>query len=318
MDDVASTSVMFWLSMASFVAAMVAAIYAIRGFWLKSGLEIRGSAGLMQSIASEDRYVHEVTLENMKDRAVVIFKIFLEVGHGYFIQLEYFEAEPLILRPFEAVRRKYDPLDHYSVGMRRIRMDALLGDPRVRRRLVLATSQGRYNVSRWVNRWDPISLYFKNHATGIVHPMRSTLNGRSFGSGTKYVLRLQSVGREDEVIPLYPRDYQVKRFRKFQLTFEALQSKEALETFLLERAIAGDLPCSNLEVFDLEEWRDEAYANQVLGAINAGPRGWFVYHVLGRAMTKVDNIRLWRVNREHRRRHREKLAAEVRGEDGAV
>lgn len=318
MDEVNSAGLVLWLTVATSAVALVAAVYAIRGFWLKSGLEIRGSAGLMQSIASEDRYIHEVTLENLKDRAVVIFKIFLEVGHGYFIELEDFEAEPLILRPFEAVRRKYAPLDHYSVGMRRIRMDALLGSPRVRRRLVLATSQGRYNVSRWVNRWDPISLCFKNHATGIVRPMRSTLDGRSFGSGTKYVLKLQGANRDDEVIPIYPRDYQVKKFRGFQLTFESLQTKEALETFLLERAITGDLRCSNLEVLDLEEWRKEAYASQVLETIDASPRGWFVYHVLGRLMTKLADFRLKRANQEHRRRHRERLAAENFRKNGQV
>lgn len=306
-----STVLLVWLSVATFVVALVAAVYAIRAFWLKSGLEIRGSASLMQSITSEDRYIHEVTLENLKDRAVVIFKIFLEVGHGYFIELEDFEAEPLILRPFEAVRRKYEPMDHYSVGMRRIRMDGLLGNPTVRRRLVLATSQGRYNVSRWVNRWDPISLCFANHATGIVRPIRSTLDGRSFGSGTKYVLKLQGVGLADEVIPIYPRDYQVKKFRRFQLSLESLQSKEALETFLLERAIAGELRCSALEVFDLEEWRREAYASQVLDTIDANPRGWFVYHVLGRVMTRVENVRLWRVNLAHRKRHKETLAGET-------
>ena len=34
------------------------------------------------------------------DRAVVIFQIFLEVGHGSYIEIEDFENEPLVLEPF--------------------------------------------------------------------------------------------------------------------------------------------------------------------------------------------------------------------------
>jgi hypothetical protein len=308
--SISNGDVLTWLSIATLVVAVIAAIYSARAYWLKSGLDIRGTWGIMSSIAAEDRYVHEITLENLKDRSVVIFKIFLEVGHGYFIELEDFDPEPLILKPFEAVRRRYDPIDHYSVNMRRIRMDPVLTNRRSRRRLVLATSQGRYNVTRWVDRWDPVGLFFRNYATAIVRPMRSTLDGKAYGSGTKYVVKLMNPGRDAEFIPIYARDYEVKKFVGFQLSREALESRRALEVFLLERAIEGDLRCADLEVFDLQEWRATTYGDGVAEPLDAKPRGWLAYHVGGGLVTRWENLRLWRLNRAHRREHRERLTAQ--------
>lgn len=308
--NISSGDLLTGLSIATLIAAVVAAVYSVRAYRLKSGLDIRGTWGLMSSIAAEDRYVHEITLENLKDRSVVIFKVFLEIEHGYFIELEEFDSDPLILKPFEAVRRRYDPIDHYSVNMRRIRMDPVLTNRRARRRLVLATSQGRYNVSRWVNRWDPVGLFFRNYATAIVRPMRSMLDGKAYGSGTMYVVKLMSPGRDPEVIPIYARDYEVKKFRGFQLSREALESKGALEVFLLERAIAGELRCADLEVFDLQEWRATAYGDDEAQPMDATPRGWLAYHVVGALVTRWEHLRLWRLNRVHRREHRERLAAQ--------
>jgi hypothetical protein len=295
------------LSLATLVVATVAAVYAMRVYRLKSGIEIRGSFGFASSVAAEDRYVHEVTLENLKDRAVVIFKIFVELGHGYYIEIEDFEHEPLLLRPFEAFRRRYEPIDQYSVGMRRIRIDSLVGNRNTRRRLVLSTAQGRYNVSSHIARWDPVSDFFKNHVTAIIYPLRSTFEGKAYGSGTKYIVRLRARGREDEIVPIYSRDHEVKKFRTFQLTAESLSSRDALEAFLLEEAMSGNLRCADLEVFDMEQWRNELYREHASDEFEATPRNWFVYHVLGRAVTKWHDFQLWQENRANRQKHQREV-----------
>ena len=279
-------SLLLSVSIATLFVAVIGAAYAILAYRLKSGIEIRGSFGFASSVAAEDRYVHEVTLEILKDRAVVVFQIFVELSHGYYLQLDDFEGEPLVLKPFEVFRRRYEPLDQYSVGMRRIRIDGLLNSNKVRRRLVLSTSQGRYDVSGYVGRWDPVIDYFRNHLTAVIRPLRSTFEGKAYGSGTKYIVRFRSKGREDEVVPIYARDFEVKKFRTFQLTEQSLTSRQALEEFLLEEAISGRLQCTDVEVFDLEQWRAEAYKNEPSEVFNAAPRNWFMYHVVGWAITK--------------------------------
>lgn len=301
-----TSTVLLWLSSATLFAAIVAALYAARTYRLKRGIDVRGDFGIASSIAAEDRYVHEVTLENMKDRAVVIFSILLELDHGYYVELDDFRGEPLILGPFEAVTRKYEPLDLYSAGMRRVFIDSLFAK-RVRQRLVLATSRGRYNVKSHLDRWHPMVDFFHNHLTAIIRPLRSTYEGTAYGSGTKYVVKVTGSGGDTEVVPIHPRDYQLKTFRGFDLTEDSLQSREALEAYLLERAMEGKLPCSDVEVFDLEQWRQETYTwESEAEALTLKRRGWFVYHVLGKAVTRLDNIRLWWKNRRNRRRQRSK------------
>lgn len=293
------------LTVATFFVSVIAALYAVLTYKLKAGIRIRGSFGITQSIAAEDRYVQNIVLENLKDRAVVIFTIFLELDHGYFLEIENFEDKPLILGPFEAYQKHFDPIDHYLINMRRVRLDRLFVN-KARRRLVLSTSEGRYNVSSWIHRWYLESNLFSNYTTALISPMRSTFEGKAYGSGTRFVIRLRNHGKADEVIPIYPRDWELKRFKNLQLTREALETRESLEAFLLEEAIAGRLRCSDLEVFDLQQWRDEIYKEHGNDPIELSSRGWFIHNVLGFVTTKWEDVRLWRLNREHRKRHNER------------
>ena len=58
---------------------------------------------MCSSVSCSDNYISSLTLENLKDRAVVILKIYLRLGHGYFVEIEDFENSPLILRPLAPV-----------------------------------------------------------------------------------------------------------------------------------------------------------------------------------------------------------------------
>jgi hypothetical protein len=299
------------LTAAGLVAAVIAAVYSILAYRLKTGIEVRGSYSFMRSVAATQPYIHELVLENLKDRAVVLFSVYLELDHGYFLEIEDFADEPLVLRPFEVVRRAYGPINHYSEGMRHIKIESLLDNRKTQRRLILSTAQGRYVVSTWIARWSPLSHFFSNYLTGIIHPIRFLYEGTPYGGATKYIVRFKSRGGKDEVVPIYAGDHQIKKFRHFQLTADALASRDALETFLLEEATAGRLRCTDLEVFDLEQWRNEAFEDhgEASEAIELRRRGWFVYHIIGWFVTKQDDFRLWRVNRGHRAEHKRRQRA---------
>lgn len=282
--------------------AFIAVLYAYRGDRRKSGIEIRGSYSLVSSISAQDKYIGEIGLQNLKDRAVVIYAIYLEIGYGFYIEIEEFQEQPLVLGPFEASQRKYEAIDMYTSNTRRIQIDRLLDNRRARKRLVLSTAQGRYIIKSKIARWSPTSDFFRNYLTGIVMPSRSTYKGKAYGSGTKYIVTLSTEGGREELIPIYPRDHEIRKFRGFQLTVEALRSRDALEEFLLERVAGGELSCSELTVFDLEDWRRNAYQQKYdQGIIEAPrPRGWFAYNVLGWFVTQWENYKLFRRNRKNR------------------
>lgn len=152
--------------------SLTALYFVVRNYWRKSGTHIRGQFCISSSAYAEDKYVSSVTLENFKDRSVIIFKVFLRVGANYYIELDDFEHEPRILKPYESYTNHYGPVDFYCLNMNRIKLNNLLGSKGVKKSLVLSTSHGKYVVRDWINRWDPIYDSFDNHMTASVLPMR--------------------------------------------------------------------------------------------------------------------------------------------------
>ena len=302
--------VLLLVSFLTLLAAFLAALYGYRGDRRKSGIEIRGYYSIVSSIAAQDKYIGKIGLQNLKDRAVVIYAIYLEIGYGFYIEIEEFQEQPLVLGPFEAFQKKYEAMDMYTSGTRRIQIDRLLDNRRARKRLVLSTAQGRYKIKSRIARWNPIWDVFRNNLTGIVRPLRSKYKGKAYGSGTKYIVTLSTEGGREEVIPIYPMDHEIRKFRGFRLTIDALRSRDALEEFLLERVVAGELRCFDLAVFNLEDWRRTAYQEYGQGVIEAPrPQGWFTYNVLGWFVTQWEKYALRRRNRNNRLKNKSAMRA---------
>jgi len=289
------------ISLVALLVSLTALTFVVLNYWRKSGIYVRGQYSVHSSTSCQDKYVGSIVLENIKDRPVVIFKVFLLVGRNYYIELENFEHDPKILKPYEVYSSQYDPVDFYSVNMKRIKLNKLLESRNIKSRLVLATSSGKYTVEEWIKRWDPISDFFNNHMTALIHPMRSTYKNKCFGSEAKYILDIKTEDGRVETIAIYPRDYEIKKFKKFSLTNESLESKENLESYMLERAFDGDLKCIDIVVHDIETWREERYGNDYQDVIEAKYYNWFMYFVIGRIFTKISDLRLYFINRKHRK-----------------
>jgi hypothetical protein len=104
---------------------------------------------------------------------------------------------------------------------------------------------------------------------------------------------------EEEIVPIHPRDYELKMFRNFSLTQEALSSKEALEQFFQAKKEEGKLQSSKIVVHDLQEWRERKHDSYKLQPFKIQYIGAFRYHVMGRVYSKYSN---WKTDRENRRR----------------
>ncbi len=281
--------------------------YTARAVILKFGTRLRGSFGITSSVSCDDRYISHVTIQNQKDRAVVIFKVLLYIEHGYYIELDDFESKPLILGPFEVWHRDYEPIEMYTMNARRVDMNELLGRNSYKgMRLALSTAEGKYVVRDWIKRWEPYVDFFKNHTTAIVSTRRSNFEGKSYGSNAKYVVQFTLADGTQESVPIYANDYSIQKFRKFRLTRESLDSKTALEELLLEQAVAGLLPIRDLKVHDLETWRAEVYdSERKEPAVVAHPQSWIVYKLLGPLVTRWND---WKLRGENRAAQKRQLA----------
>jgi hypothetical protein len=272
---------------------------AVQNYRRKSGIGVQGSYTVTSSIDCDDKYVSSIILENLKDRSITIFAIYLQAGRPYHLQLDNFEDAPFILKPFETFYKEYGPIEFYEFNMKKVEMDALFDNKNVRKRLVLSTSQGRYVIRKGLYRWNPIVEYFRNSYAATPRPITSTYKQLLLGSNVKYVVELGFKDGENQVIPICRRDHELQRFRSFRLTPESIANKESLEAFLESMRVEGKLICKSLKVADIDEWRKthrDDYKEPKIVLTDVGP---IRYHVFGRLHSIYTN---WKTKRDNRRR----------------
>ena len=230
-----------------------------------------------------------------------VYKIYMEVGYGLHIEVEDFTEKPLSLGAYSVYQKKYDPVEFYSHGMSRV--TGFFNDKQTRQRIVLTTSQGRYYPKRGTKTFDDpfLDTILKNYTTGVVHPERLTYKGHGYGSEAKFVVTFRNANGEEEVLPIYPLDYEIRKFRNFTLTREAIESQQTLERFLREQVATGNLSCLSFDVVDLDALRQDVFKHYSK-TIMLTPQGWFGNKIVGRALTVWEKFILDRKNRRLRSR----------------
>ena len=275
------------ISLIALVISFASLVYAVSSFSRKEGVEIRVDYAVASSIAGKDKFISELTLENRKDRTIAVFKIYLLLGHNYFIELENFETSPLRLGPYETFSNQYDPLDFYSVNLMPIDMGELW--TRNKEKIVLMTSNGKYTAKKHINRWDHDIDGFRNFSTAVIRPERTIFRDKSYGSNVSYIIVFEHEDGKDEVVPLYPGDYRFRKFKRFNLTKESLESRENLDALLRQNISEDVLKCIDFKIYDMEAVRKEYYKDYSKTTVQAVPISWFEYHVWSRISTLVEH-----------------------------
>lgn len=266
--------------------SIVALIIAFLNFRRKSALNIRGYfTWTSSSVAADDQHISSLVVENLKDRAVTIYGIYLRIGHNNYIEIDDFSSKPLVLKAFESWHKEYGAIEFYSCNMHKVSMNALFEDPRARKRIVLSTGDGKYIIRKSPKRWSPVSDSFKNHSTFVLHPIRSNYKDVAVGGKVAYVLDITFDDAPNEVFTLHRTDYRVVKFRNFQLTNESLKTAEALRSFIQEQISIGTLVCKSFEVIDAEEWRGKVRREYRQDPVAATYINIFQYRVLDRLAT---------------------------------
>lgn len=294
-----------FISFSALIVSIIALVYTIEAFLLKSGHKIRGSISIGSSIECEDHYVFDLTLENIKDKATVIFEIYLKIGQNIYLELESFEESPLILGAFEVYHKEFDPILFYSVNLKHIKIDEVLSNSKIRKKIILSTTSGKYEVTAHIKHWSPTSQYFRNYYTAIIHPQRIEYKGKNYGYNIKYLVDLKYDGNET-VIAIH-KDLERNRIKKPRLTSEALHSKTSLETFFRNEKKAGNVLFDEIKVLDFAEAiRDKKEIYEEKG-LKAEVYGFFQYKIVGRIHSIWMNYSLWRKNRKLRNERKKEL-----------
>lgn len=296
--------IIFWVTVLTAWATIISLVYTALTFRLKSGIQIRGSYGLVtSSVSCKEGYIKSITLENLKDKAVVIYEIYLKLASNCYLTLEMLEADPIILKPFEVYTKEYDPVDFYGMSMKTLDLSPMFKAERMNKiRIVLSTGEGLYHVKQSIRRRRAYELFFKNYLTTIAQPIRLTHEGRAYGRNVLYLLELADAKGEEACVPIYPEDYKVKRFRDFPLTRESLASRDSLEKYLQSKQEEGVLRCAKLNVIDMQPRREMLDAEYNRNPIIVKPMCKLTHEIIGFAYTFASNAKnSWR-NRRARSR----------------
>lgn len=289
-----------WFPLIAFFVSVIALFVATKNYRRKTGMFVRGIFSVTSDIDCEDEYVSEIILENLKDRAVTIFNIYLKIGHSYYLEVENFENSPLLLKAYETYKNRYGPIELYGINNNKIKIDNLLNNRSISKKIVLSTSDGKYVISNQILRWSPIGDFFQNHYTAVIHTSRMVYKEKHVGSNIKFVIELVLENGIEQIITIRPRDYQLKMFNNFQLTRDSLESVESLKLFLQEKIDEGKLICSSFNVHDVQEWKNRRMSFYTGKTIEAEYIGFFKYHILGRLATRLSDNRLKKENEKRK------------------
>lgn len=288
------------LSLIALIVSFITLIYTFKMFILKKGIDIRCSYSTSNTIDCDDVYISNITLENKKDKSIVVFQIYLKIGHNYYIKIEDFENSPLIIKPFEVYYKSYDPIIFYWVNGKQIKIDKLIKNMKIKRKIILYTTDGRYEVKSFIRKTNPIINFFTNHSTALISPLRFYHNRKSYGKNIKYLVDFINLQDEKHTMSFQKDAYKYKYKNNFVLTKEALLNKNTLEKYFKD-FIKNDTENNykDVKVYDYEEFikrelEDSIYDKNKI--IEAKYYSFMEYHILGRILTKISNIRLYLIN----------------------
>lgn len=287
--------------------AIMALVFAVKNYQRKSGISIRGGFGIASSSRCQERYVSHIALENLKDRPVTIYGIFLKLGHNFYIDLEDHEDSPLILKPYETYHRSMGEIICYTVNTNIIKMEKLLQDSKAKKRLVLATNEGKYVVPKEVKHWSPVGEFFRNYLTGVIRTVRVSHNNKDIGGNIRFIVDITNAEGHTETINLMSSDYQLVIFKHFNLTRECLLSKDSLELFLHEKLEQNLISRgSSIKVYDFDDHKKKILERFRSEPIEAERYSASYYYIFGKLYTAYSNFKTTRANKCRKLGHKKR------------
>lgn len=276
------------VSSIALVISLLALLFTYLNFRRKLGIKIRGGYSISANIECGDKYVSNVLLENLRDKSIAIYGIYLKVGHNYYIDIENMKENPIILKPFEVIKRNYGPIQCYCLNMLKINLNDLLSNNKASKKIVLSTNYGKYVVSGHFRIWSPFLDYLSNHLTIHINTIRLAINKHHIGSNVKYVIKIEGINGETEIIKILYGENE-KKIRGVTIKVDALKTKEDLENFLEKEKIKIK-NCKKITVYDVENAALELYVMSKKIKRDAKYCGLVNYYIVGKFYTWIYKI----------------------------
>lgn len=285
-DTIRSLTLNEW----TFVVAAVTLIIAVLGFGvtalayrLKGGIHARGSFQVASAIHSTNRWVSGIEIENMKDRSLTVYSIYVRFGHNVYLELADFQNEPLTIKPFEVYKKSFQAPDAYTSSFRRFNLNDLISFQRRNTgKIFISTPLGRYHVKPRKTFWDPSFSTLKNPFTGVIQQNYGGINGRSFGNNCKFVAELKTENADTQYVGVYESDQTVKLLSNFKLSSTDIEDAESVRYAFLRAKTRGDAEFDEVIVHDYQKALNDSIPEYGKTPVQVKSQGWFYTHIIGR------------------------------------
>ena len=292
------------IAITSAVISVIALIFTVMAFWLKKGAKISGYINFCSDIQSEDDFPGEIILNNNKDKAIVINKIFVRFGYNCYLLIEDFGNSPLIIPAFESYKKKYEPIVSYSANMNRVSINNLISNNKIKQKIYLSTPEGKIIVSSPKKQWDPIVLCFKNFMTHYVIPDRIFYKGKAYGCRTLYLVELKKDGKEN-ILSFTPEDSHLIKYKnvfKGDLKFNkiAFDSVDNLKSYFMKLKKQHQIEFDEINVIDFQKYLNVNYQVNRDNIFEIPKLSGFQYYFLGNIFTRNKERKIKKQNKNRK------------------
>lgn len=298
----------------SLIVSIIVLFITYKTWNLKSGQSVRAEYGITSSIAADGPYISKVIIENLKDKELIIFGIYIRFGRNIFIDLldiddhydkYYHILPPLSTRIFELGAPLY-----YHCSAREVDVESLLRDNKLKGDIILLTNIGKIKAKHFKKGWSPISQYFRNYATIYIRPTRfytkdscpltrtqgeHFIDYSSIEKTSKYLVTIKF--KNDKVQDfIISESYKYVIFQALTFTSEILNSKESLQKYFYD-ARNNDL-ISFEEIVDIKDIQDivtkdksHLLTDKIETIDKEDIQNWFQYWVISQIETWIYKIK---------------------------
>ncbi|MFZ6665634.1 hypothetical protein [Peijinzhouia sedimentorum] len=270
------------VSVIAFAVAFIAMYYTRESYILKKGANFRGTVVVSADYKSSQPYISQYIIENLKDRSIAIYGVFLKIGRGSFLELENFNDKPFILKGFESHISNLGIVYRYLSGQNVIDLREILIKGKYN--LILSTSEGKYTIEAKTEKWDPHKEIWKNIYTDILIADRYSDNGIQFGDKTKYIVKVNYSSGKKDVWPVLKIKANTQLAAPIKLTEKAVSSKSNLEIYLREVYKSTDI--ESINVIDFDEFVKNHELLPIREKVKFKPNSFFEYEIRGRFFSK--------------------------------
>ncbi|MGE8189807.1 hypothetical protein [Pseudomonas sp. NPDC086278] len=266
----------------SFAVAMIALVYTGYQFVLKKGTKFYGMYTTSGSVWSKQRYISEIIIENKKDKAAAINFIYLRVGSNIYLELVDYDSSPRIIAPFETIKIELrEGVSGYISSIFKVDLNALLGDRKVRKALIVATPQGLSKVKNYKRFWNVYFESLQNHFIIPVRPVRKYHEGKEYSDALQFVVTDRSKEGASAAHFLYRGNTYSINSRSVKV--DDFSDARELECFLIGAAESRENTLTVERVgytyVDYDDYEQ----------VDICHSGFFGTHVVGKAYTKIHN-----------------------------